>query len=118
MALSLTPFVIPENLLTEWRAIGAKGALTRQAWSERVVRAPEALRREFERRNEGKLPDGWRGVTLAWWRKSGYEYRATYQERQRSKLGRMARLRGNVEAVSPLTKHPTALFNAEQRSPL
>jgi hypothetical protein len=30
----------------------------------------------------------------------------------------MARLRGNVEAVSPLTKPPTALFNAEQRSPL
>lgn len=58
------------------------------------------------------------GVTLAWWRKSGDEYRATYQERQRSKLGRMARLRGNVEAVSPLTKPPTALFNAEQRSPL
>ena len=58
------------------------------------------------------------GVTLAWWRKSGDEYRATYQERQRSKFGRMARLRGDVEAVSPLTKPPTALFNAEQRSPL
>lgn len=50
------------------------------------------------------------GVTLAWWRKSGEEYRATYQERQRSKLGRMARLRG--EAVSTLTKP----FNAEQPS--
>jgi hypothetical protein len=39
------------------------------------------------------------GVTLGWWRKDGNEYRATYQERQRSKLGRMARLRGEVEKV-------------------
>ncbi|MBV8458120.1 MAG: replication initiation protein, partial [Acetobacteraceae bacterium] len=39
-------------------------------------------------------------VTLAWWRKSGEEYRTTYRERQRSKLGRMARLRGQVEAIS------------------
>jgi hypothetical protein len=42
------------------------------------------------------------GVTLAWWRKDGEEYRATHQERQRSKLGRMARLRGTVEAVEGL----------------
>ncbi len=40
------------------------------------------------------------GITLGWWRKAGDEYRATYQERQRSKLGRMARLRGKVEAVT------------------
>lgn len=40
------------------------------------------------------------GVTLGWWRKEDDEYRTTYQERQRSKLGRMARLRGKVEAVS------------------
>jgi Initiator Replication protein len=39
-------------------------------------------------------------VTLAWWRKSAEEYRTTYRERQRSKLGRMARLRGEVEAIS------------------
>ena len=36
------------------------------------------------------------GVNLAWWRKSGEEYRAAHRERQRSKLGRMARLRGEV----------------------
>jgi hypothetical protein len=40
------------------------------------------------------------GVNLAWWRKNGEEYRATFQERQRSKLGRMARLKGTVEGVS------------------
>jgi hypothetical protein len=38
-------------------------------------------------------------VTLAWWREDSDEYRATHQERQRSKLGRMARLPGTAEAV-------------------
>lgn len=40
------------------------------------------------------------GVTLGWWRKEGDEFRAAYAERSRSKLGRMARLRGRVESVS------------------
>jgi hypothetical protein len=42
------------------------------------------------------------GVTLAWWCKDSDEYRATHQERQRSKLGRMARLRGTIEVAGPL----------------
>ena len=41
------------------------------------------------------------GVTLAWWRKEGDEFRAAYAERRRSKLGRMARLRGEVEVIDP-----------------
>ena len=39
------------------------------------------------------------GIQLGWWRKDGEEYRQTYQERQRSKLGRMARLRGQIEVT-------------------
>ena len=39
------------------------------------------------------------GVTLAWWRKEGDEFRAAHAERRRSKLGRMARLRGEVEVI-------------------
>jgi hypothetical protein len=42
------------------------------------------------------------GVTLSWWRKEGDEFRAAYAERQRSKVGRMARLRGQAEDVQPL----------------
>lgn len=42
------------------------------------------------------------GVTLAWWPKEGEEFRAAYAERRRSKLGRMARLRGEVEASKPV----------------
>lgn len=38
-------------------------------------------------------------VAISWWRKSGDEYRAAMQERNRSKVGRMARLRGEVETV-------------------
>lgn len=51
------------------------------------------------------------GVTLCWWRKDGEEYRQTYQERQRSKLGRMARLKGEAGAgASP----PARLFSDQQ----
>jgi hypothetical protein len=39
------------------------------------------------------------GVTIAWWRKTGDEFRASMQERNRSKVGRMARLKGLVEPV-------------------
>ncbi len=38
-------------------------------------------------------------VAISWWRKSGDEYRAAMQERNRSKVGRMARLRGEVETI-------------------
>jgi plasmid replication initiation protein len=36
-------------------------------------------------------------VTVTWWRKEGEEFRAVMRERDRSKVGRMARLRGAVE---------------------
>lgn len=39
------------------------------------------------------------GVKMAWWRKSGDEFREAMEERNRSKLGRMARLKGLVESV-------------------
>jgi hypothetical protein len=41
-------------------------------------------------------------VAIAWWRKSGDDFRAAVQERNRSKIGRMARLRGEVEKASVL----------------
>jgi hypothetical protein len=45
-------------------------------------------------------------VTLTWWRKEGDEYRAALRERDRSKLGRMARLRGKGEIASLPTCPP------------
>lgn len=58
------PFVIPNELLKEWRAIGAKGCTARMAWAERVTQAPQELRSEFERRNDGKLPSNWKSAIV------------------------------------------------------
>ena len=38
---------------------------------------------------------------VAWWRKSPDDFRSAQQERNRSKVGRMARLKGAVETVAP-----------------
>ncbi|MDF3082147.1 transketolase [Burkholderia sola] len=59
------PFDIPDDLLKAWREIGARGRKTRLAWDERVRRAPQALRTEFDRRNAGKLPDDWKAAIAA-----------------------------------------------------
>lgn len=40
-------------------------------------------------------------ITIAWWKKEGDEFRAAMDERNRSKSGRMARLRGKVEKNVP-----------------
>ncbi|MDR5763203.1 transketolase [Caballeronia sp. LZ035] len=59
------PFVIPDELLSEWRAIGSKGAGEREKWSARLDAAPEALSREFTRRNNGELPADWKEAIYA-----------------------------------------------------
>ncbi|MET0409072.1 MAG: transketolase [Hyphomicrobium sp.] len=58
-------FVIPDPLLSDWRAIGQKGVAERSRWARQVEEAPTQLRRELERRNEGKLPEGWRSAIAA-----------------------------------------------------
>jgi Initiator Replication protein len=42
-----------------------------------------------------------KAIIVAWWRKEGDELRAAMRERDQSKIGRMARLRGAVETVQP-----------------
>jgi transketolase len=59
------PFVIPDNLLREWREIGAKGRAARMAWADRVKATPEPLRGEFERRMNGELPGNWKEAIAA-----------------------------------------------------
>ncbi|WP_413989876.1 transketolase [Labrys okinawensis] len=58
------PFVIPEDLLNDWRQTGSKGSAARTAWAERVKNAPDGIRQEFERRSAGKLPDNWKQAIL------------------------------------------------------
>jgi len=55
------------------------------------------------------------GVTMAWWRKSPEEMAAAVRERNRSKVGRMARLKGAVEAAAP--REPLSLPKDHLSSP-
>ncbi len=57
---SSPPFEIPQNLLDDWRKIGAKGRAKRQEWLDRVQQAKGDLGADFKRRMDGELPDGWR----------------------------------------------------------
>ena len=50
-----------------------------------------------------------RAISLGWWQKSGDVFRTAMEERNRSKLGRMARLKGMVETV----KAPQPFLEAE-----
>jgi transketolase len=52
------PFVIPDDILAEWRKAGQAGVGAHQAWRERLAAADPAKRAEFERRLSGKLPPG------------------------------------------------------------
>jgi hypothetical protein len=47
-------------------------------------------------------------VTITWWKKEDDEYLAAMRERDQSKIGRMARLRGAVETVKPQVMRPSA----------
>jgi transketolase len=50
------PFVVPNEILSAWRAIGQRGAATHQAWQKRHEKHAE--RAEFDRRITGELPAG------------------------------------------------------------
>ena len=59
------PFEIPEAIRMRWHAVGARGAAASRAWRERLAKAPAELRHEFERRQGGELPSGWRATLAA-----------------------------------------------------
>jgi hypothetical protein len=52
-------------------------------------------------------------VALAWWRKSGDEFRNAMKERNHSKIGRMARLKGKVEKIEALEAGRVAAAHGE-----
>ncbi|MGY6636502.1 MAG: transketolase [Erythrobacter sp.] len=49
------PFVIPDDVLADWRAAGARGSEERKAWEARL--AASATGAEFTRRMAGDLPE-------------------------------------------------------------
>ncbi|HSE79832.1 MAG TPA: transketolase [Alphaproteobacteria bacterium] len=53
------PFVVPDDILARWRAIGARGAALRADWQRRIEKLPSERRAEFRRVLAGKLPKGW-----------------------------------------------------------
>ncbi len=50
------PFEIPNDILADWRAAGARGAPAREAWKTRYAALPADKRSEFERRLARKRP--------------------------------------------------------------
>ncbi len=55
---SSPPFVIPDDILSAWRAAGARGAETRTAWEARLQALAADKRTEFLRRQRRELPAG------------------------------------------------------------
>ena len=50
------PFVVPEEILKEWRKIGAQGARHREAWNKRLAASDK--RGALEASLSGKVPEG------------------------------------------------------------
>jgi transketolase len=57
------PFVVPNEILSVWRAAGGRGAEAREDWSGRLMKSD--ARAEFERAMAGDLPKGWEASVLA-----------------------------------------------------
>ncbi len=51
------PFDVPEDILSDWRAIGARGRRERIAWEERKAETSPKNAREFDEALSGKIPD-------------------------------------------------------------
>ena len=56
------PFVIPNEILSAWRAAGGRGAETRENWADRLMKSDK--RAEFQRAVAGDLPDGWESAVI------------------------------------------------------
>ena len=52
---SYPPFEIPNEIISEWRATGAKGAEAHAAWHERLGKLSNAKRAEFERVSHARV---------------------------------------------------------------
>ena len=53
------PFVVPEDILSAWRSVGAQGSSGRTAWQSRLDALPADAKAAFETPIKGGLPDGW-----------------------------------------------------------
>ncbi|PWC41901.1 transketolase [Azospirillum sp. TSO22-1] len=67
------PFVVPDDVLSAWRAAGVRGRAERREWQARVAALPAAERALFERIQDGRLPEGWRDGLLAFRKRAAEE---------------------------------------------
>ncbi|MDN2567235.1 transketolase [Aquibium sp. A9E412] len=58
------PFVVPSEILDDWRLAGLRSAKERKAWEARLAEADAEARGEFERRMRGDLPEGFEAAIL------------------------------------------------------
>ena len=63
------PFVVPDDILAAWRAVGARGKPQNEAWRARLAGLDAQARAEFERRIRGELPADLDSVIDAYKRK-------------------------------------------------
>jgi transketolase len=56
LGISLEPFSVPDEVLSAWRAAGARGAAARKEWQERFAGLGSRKRAEFERRIRHERP--------------------------------------------------------------
>jgi transketolase len=67
------PFVVPDEIMDAWRAVGAKGAAPHERWRKLFEARPAVERAEFERRIRGDLPAGFNQTIDAYKRKLAAE---------------------------------------------
>jgi len=51
------PFVVPSDILDDWRLAGLRSAKERKEWEKRLAAVSAEVRAEFERRMRGDLPE-------------------------------------------------------------
>jgi len=52
------PFDVPEDILADWRAVGAAGAAKSAAWDSKFAALDQFVKEDFVRRQKGDLPAG------------------------------------------------------------
>ena len=57
---TVEPFVVPDHILSAWRAAGRRGEGEREKWERRVGALNKGSEAELRRRIAGELPAGWR----------------------------------------------------------
>ena len=67
------PFVVPSDILDDWRLAGLRPAKERGAWEKRLAAADPEIRAQFERRMRGDLPEAFPSVIADYKRKLAAE---------------------------------------------